>query len=180
MSSEQKEEQKFDIINKARHYNSHPSGVECIELAERLPFNTGNAFKYVFRCGDKGNPRQDLEKALYYVKREAQHLKNLIRWRTTAEVEKMWVDEHFTATDLGNLEKIVRAEHDFWTRSVYQRLFRHNVRITAYIKELELAVGDIEVLIRRLDDPTYGDPKPALNSVTTIHTDWQKGGLPQN
>lgn len=35
------------------HYNSHPSGIECIQLAERLPFDTGNAVKYVWRAGQK-------------------------------------------------------------------------------------------------------------------------------
>ena len=52
------------------HYNGHPSGVECIEVAEHLPFCLGNAFKYLFRRDTKGERRQNLEKALWYIRRE--------------------------------------------------------------------------------------------------------------
>lgn len=58
-----------DMVNHPPHYNGHPSGVECIEVTERLPFNLGNAFKYVFRHRAK-NGRQDLEKARWYLARE--------------------------------------------------------------------------------------------------------------
>lgn len=63
-------EQPRNMVNHPPHYNGHPSGVECIEVAEHLPFCLGNAFKYLFRRNDKGSPRQDLEKALWYIRRE--------------------------------------------------------------------------------------------------------------
>lgn len=62
--------QPRDMVNHPPHYNGHPSGVECIEVAEHLPFCLGNAFKYLFRRNAKGTPRQDLEKALWYIRRE--------------------------------------------------------------------------------------------------------------
>ena len=49
---------------------SHPSGVECIDTIRHLPFNVGNAIKYLWRAGDKVGPeklREDLEKALWYI-----------------------------------------------------------------------------------------------------------------
>ena len=58
-----------DMVNHPPHYNGHPSGVECIQVTERLPFNLGNAFKYVFRHKAK-NGREDLEKASWYLNRE--------------------------------------------------------------------------------------------------------------
>ncbi|MDU4250502.1 MULTISPECIES: DUF3310 domain-containing protein [Pseudomonas] len=58
-----------DMVNHPPHYNGHPSGVECIEVTERLPFNLGNAFKYVFRHRAK-NGREDLLKAEWYLTRE--------------------------------------------------------------------------------------------------------------
>lgn len=58
-----------DMVNHPPHYNSHPSGVECIEVTERLPFNLGNAFKYVFRHRQK-NGAEDLQKARWYLLRE--------------------------------------------------------------------------------------------------------------
>lgn len=62
-------EQPRDMVNHPPHYNGHPSGVECIEVTELLPFNLGNAFKYVFRHRAK-NGREDLEKARWYLQRE--------------------------------------------------------------------------------------------------------------
>jgi hypothetical protein len=58
-----------DMVNHPPHYTGHPSGVECIDVAEELPFNLGNAFKYVFRYRGKGG-RQDLEKARWYLLRQ--------------------------------------------------------------------------------------------------------------
>lgn len=58
-----------DAVNHPRHY-AHPSGVECIEIAEHLGFNLGNAFKYVWRAGAKSeDAREDYAKALWYVER---------------------------------------------------------------------------------------------------------------
>lgn len=58
-----------DMVNHPPHYNDHPSGIECIRVSERLPFNLGNAFKYVFRHKAK-NGREDLQKAHWYLRRE--------------------------------------------------------------------------------------------------------------
>ena len=52
------------------YYTSHPSGIECIEVAEHMNFNLGNAMKYIWRCDGKGASIQDLEKAVWYIKRE--------------------------------------------------------------------------------------------------------------
>lgn len=57
-----------DVINHPKHYKSE-SGVECIEIAEHLGFNLGNAFKYLFRRNKKGRTVEDLQKALWYLKR---------------------------------------------------------------------------------------------------------------
>ena len=34
---------KDDAVNHPKHYNGHPSGVECITVVEHLTFNVGNA-----------------------------------------------------------------------------------------------------------------------------------------
>jgi len=60
-------------INHPAHYTSHPSGVECVDIAEHLSFNLGNALKYLWRAGQKGGPekeREDRKKALWYLRRE--------------------------------------------------------------------------------------------------------------
>jgi hypothetical protein len=59
-----------DNINQPAHYTSHPSGVECIEIAEHMGFNLGNAIKYLWRADEKGAPLDDLKKAAWYIARE--------------------------------------------------------------------------------------------------------------
>jgi hypothetical protein len=51
------------------HYQN-ASGIEAIEICEHMNFCLGNAFKYLYRRGSKGAELQDLEKALWYVRRE--------------------------------------------------------------------------------------------------------------
>ena len=57
-------------VNHPKHYTSHPSGVECIQVVEHFNFNLGNAIKYIWRAALKGKQRQDLEKAIWYLQRE--------------------------------------------------------------------------------------------------------------
>ena len=65
-----------DKINHPSHYNLHESGIEAIEICEWLNFNLGNAFKYVFRAGFKGDIKEDLQKAIWYLKREKERKDN--------------------------------------------------------------------------------------------------------
>jgi hypothetical protein len=54
-----------------QHYKQHPSGTECIQVAEHFNFNLGNVVKYVWRAGLKyETQREDLEKAAWYLRRE--------------------------------------------------------------------------------------------------------------
>ncbi len=70
------QELKTDPVNRPAHYTEHPSGVECIEITEHMNFNLGNATKYIWRAGLKGNKIQDLEKASWYIDREIRRLKH--------------------------------------------------------------------------------------------------------
>jgi len=60
----------IDNINHPKHYTSHPSGVECIQITEHMSFNLGNAIKYLWRADEKGAPLDDLKKAVWYIQRE--------------------------------------------------------------------------------------------------------------
>lgn len=65
-------------IDHPEHYNQHPSGVECIDIAEHYDFCIGNVIKYVWRAGLKSHHGytseesrlQDLKKARWYLDRE--------------------------------------------------------------------------------------------------------------
>ncbi|MFM0326102.1 DUF3310 domain-containing protein [Caballeronia glebae] len=61
-----------DVVNHPKHYNSHPSGIECIDVVEHFGFNLGNVIKYLWRAEEKGAPIKDLKKASWYLDREIQ------------------------------------------------------------------------------------------------------------
>lgn len=59
-----------DAVDHPKHYNSHPSGIEAIDVVEHFPFNVGNTIKYLWRAGLKGDAIEDLKKARWYLDRE--------------------------------------------------------------------------------------------------------------
>ena len=59
-----------DNVNQPKHYCSHPSGIECIQIAELLPFNLGSALKYLWRKGLKWDENEDVKKAIFYLRRQ--------------------------------------------------------------------------------------------------------------
>lgn len=64
-----------DSIN-PKHYRTHPSGVECIEITRHMNFNLGNAIKYIWRAEGKGNAIEDLQKAEWYIRDEIERLRS--------------------------------------------------------------------------------------------------------
>ena len=64
----------YDPVNHPSHYTNHPSGIECIQIAEHLNFCRGNAIKYIWRAGEKGDAIEDLKKAAWYINREIERL----------------------------------------------------------------------------------------------------------
>jgi hypothetical protein len=61
-----------ELVNHPEHYQAH--GLEVIEVIEgfNLNFSLGNAIKYILRADKKGNKKQDLEKAVWYLNHELQ------------------------------------------------------------------------------------------------------------
>lgn len=64
-------------VDHPKHYNSNGSGIECIDVVEWMPFNIGNAMKYLWRCDHKGADVEDLEKAVWYIQREIKRRQSL-------------------------------------------------------------------------------------------------------
>lgn len=60
----------YSDVDHPRHYNAHPSGVECIVVVEHFGYNLGNVIKYLWRAEEKGAPLKDLQKAAWYLRRE--------------------------------------------------------------------------------------------------------------
>lgn len=67
-------EPKSDPVNHPAHYKV--GGIETIDFieAKKLNYNIGNVVKYLTRADHKGNRKQDLEKAMWYLKREIDSL----------------------------------------------------------------------------------------------------------
>ena len=63
-----------DPVQRPEHYTFLPNGIECIDVAENFSFCAGNALKYIWRHRHKGEPIEDLEKAVFYLKREIARL----------------------------------------------------------------------------------------------------------
>lgn len=63
-----------DPVEHPKHYTGHPSGVECIAITEHMNFCLGNAVKYIWRAGEKGDALIDLKKARWYIDREIERL----------------------------------------------------------------------------------------------------------
>ena len=59
-----------DNVNHPAHYKV--GGIETIDFieAKKLNYNLGNVVKYITRSDLKGNRKEDLQKALWYLKRE--------------------------------------------------------------------------------------------------------------
>jgi hypothetical protein len=66
---------EFKSVDHPPHYTQHPSGVECIAIVEHMNFCRGNAIKYIWRAGEKGDELEDLKKAAWYVEREISRIK---------------------------------------------------------------------------------------------------------
>lgn len=66
-----------DPINHPKHYTSHPSGIETIEITRHMNFNRGNAVKYLMRAGlkDPAKEVEDLQKAAWYIQDEIKRIK---------------------------------------------------------------------------------------------------------
>lgn len=59
-----------DMVEAPPHYNSDPSGVECIEIVEHMHSPLlANVVRYLWRYQYKWNAAEDCDKAAWYVSR---------------------------------------------------------------------------------------------------------------
>jgi len=93
---------EVDNVNAPKHYCSHPSGIECIQIAELLPFNLGSALKYLWRKGLKWDENEDVQKAIFYLRRQAESGKH-----AKFSVSEFIQLEH-------NLKSIKAVDLDLW------------------------------------------------------------------
>jgi len=68
-------QEKLSLVNHPKHYQGN--GIEVIDIIDsfELNFALGNAIKYILRADKKGNKKQDLEKAIWYLNNELNKFK---------------------------------------------------------------------------------------------------------
>jgi hypothetical protein len=61
-----------EVVNHPKHYGGENNPLEVINIINhyKLNFELGNLIKYVLRADNKGNRKQDLQKALWYLQYE--------------------------------------------------------------------------------------------------------------
>ena len=99
-----------DLVNHPPHYKTHPHGLECIEVTEHMNFCTGNTVKYIWRAGEKGDAIQDLEKALWYLKREIKRRKMTNDQTTTFRSESVVYDPKIVKTLTGSSSTATKTQ----------------------------------------------------------------------
>lgn len=138
-----KAKEEFDNVNHPSHYVSHPSGIETINITREFEFALGNAWKYLMRFRYKGKPKEDLEKAVWYMNDYMCHRDLYAEFSVKLGNEK-------TENLINNARKVIAAEKipevKHAMRAILeQALFGRNV-VCDFIKatlELELQVEKI-------------------------------------
>jgi len=76
----------LDNVNHPKHYLSRNiycpcecgclplKPIECIDITRHFNFNLGNAIKYIWRSDYKGNKKEDLLKAIWYLNDEIKEI----------------------------------------------------------------------------------------------------------
>jgi hypothetical protein len=67
-----------EAVNHPKHYGGKDNPLEVINIINhyKLNFELGNLIKYVLRADNKGNRKQDLQKALWYLEYEINKYEN--------------------------------------------------------------------------------------------------------
>lgn len=133
-------DEPFDPVHKPRHYNVHPAGFECIELARHLNFCLGNALKYIFRAGQKDGEHetQELGKAAWYLRDELRH--GVVSPPAAGNAHALFdrllshYSDHLREA-LNGLRQAAFATHLTWRRSLLEQAIAHLEREIAERKK---------------------------------------------
>lgn len=95
MKNKEEEDKNIQGVNHPSHY-SHRSGLDAIVWIDRygMDFETGNCFKYLFRCGLKPGESEakDTEKAKWYFRHESYKVKRTSCMLTWIEAKRRVYD----------------------------------------------------------------------------------------
>lgn len=124
-----------DEVNHPKHYTGHKADIECIMFTELLPSLAANAFKYVWRCNDKDNREEDLEKARWYLNRSCEL--GCVEPRLGRKIQHIMV------------EMIDSSDFDDWHKLVLDKI------VEGYYVDAYNAISDIIVKPRYCRDNSF-------------------------
>ena len=148
-----------DMVNHPPHYASIVPGVECIEIAREYPFNCGNAIKYIWRAGSKGEEGlevrqkeiEDLKKAIFYFNNElsrpcteAKRYDHKFGWVPKSNATK--VLNHFKDFRGTALEHMLNITVENWT------VEGEHIKSEYIVSQIELARDAVQREINRLEN----------------------------
>jgi hypothetical protein len=111
-----------DLINAPAHYTSSDTGIQCIEITERMDFLMGNALKYVWRAGLKStsSERQDLEKAAWYVRRAIKNAYGIRKEPLRCNALSKYLDTERDRARRGLVIMLTSGNPAIWETALYQ------------------------------------------------------------
>lgn len=113
-----------DMVNHPPHYNSHPSGIEQIEITGHMNFCLGNAVKYIWRCDEKGKPIEDLQKAIFYLNWEIKRRNGESEEKGTRESDEREYPPRNDALD--SLRWVIKAYNEKGSLLDSEHFIQHN------------------------------------------------------
>lgn len=132
-----------DPVNHPSHY-CKPGQLECIDKMEATfgvtavkHFCLLNAFKYVERCQDKNNFYQDIEKAIWYLKRLASYIDD--------EALESWID-------LGSINYIKNNAYQYAAET---EIIRIQLGEDDEIMHIGYAIAYLKKLIKNRENGEY-------------------------
>ena len=139
-------EHENTAVNHPEHYNKSDSGVETINIARYFDFDCGNALKYLMRFRYKQKPREDLEKAIWYLRDKY--------WNTalTSSVDRLnsYIKVPYNEEVYQFIRAVVRTEKNIYVRNAITLIAEYAtfgapifVEPYAVICELEDHIDDV-------------------------------------
>jgi len=98
-------------VNHPEHYNR--GKIECIDVIEdwKLNFHLGNAVKYISRAGAKDNEIEDIEKAIWYLQRYVEKLKEVNKIIEELDIDKIVEESLKTQKEQEGYELVIFGKY---------------------------------------------------------------------
>lgn len=132
--------QRSDPVNRPAHYLAASVMIEPIELTARLDSCLGQAVQYVLRAPYKGNEREDLKKAVYYLCKRI----DLIKF-SAARIQCV-----FEGEICGFISIFQNELEDDFAQEFLLKLFDRDAR-GVFVSEVEQASAAVELIQAKLD-----------------------------